>query len=1190
MEGGSAPDGTQPKPKSTFLFPLAYNDDQIAIAEALKEAENHGVVVQGPPGTGKTHTIANIISHYLATGKSVLVTAKTAEALLAVQEKLPEDIRSLAISIIHNDREGARQLETAMNVLSNEVKQVDTRKAEEELKIKQRRVAEIGKRLQEIQSDLTAVAMANLTKVPYRGEMLLPMQLAERVAQSRESHAWFPDELSPDLEVRPSFSGPDVVRIRDLRAELGEDVAYPTLALISPSDMPELGSIIAAHEDLKSAGRIEQEINRGDIPLMILKDAGDLASARDLKAYLADLDELHRILNASEWHRVLVHALLRLQEKGEAQIAPVIGLLKDWTSIAERGRTYLGQEVDVANTHHADEELTGAIESLCLGRNPFGLFSFGKSELKQKVASIRIDGREPSRKEDWAVIRDCRAWHAEVDGYLARWRTLASAAGLPAHAETWAKGAKLIASTGERMMLILRVVEQFPTRKTLARRLAPYGFDIEKIFHEGATQDFRRALEANISRAGFAKAEAIKTTLFGLRRHSELQLDAEIGRFAESLGNLTIGSHELAQAWQALLEECGRLNALRPKLEELDALTNKVSASGAPNWARMLRSTPISQEAFALAPESWAETWDWAKADAFIRFISDRERVKQLGQEQTKLEAEQKRLFTEIVRLRTFLGLKIKITEKVEAALSKFTAAIARLGAGTGKAAPRYRRIIRSSMFDASHAIPCWIMPEWRVSEQLPAELGLFDLVIIDEASQSDVTALPAILRGKKVLVVGDDKQVSPSAVGVEERQIIQLRTTFLDGNPYADQMDPGSSLYDLASIVFPGKAIMLREHFRCVEPIIRFSSRFYPKALVPLRIPTAVERLDPPLIDIYVRDGRRIKDVNEAEAEVILKEIRLITENPEFKERSIGVISLVADKQAKLIYDRLLKDLGPEVIARHRIMCGNAATFQGQERDIVFLSMVECPQSTRAKRTRSFEQRINVAMSRARDRLYLVRSVAPEHLNVDDLKLRIIEHFRNPMEDTTVSMTDDVLDLCDSEFERQVGARLIRLGYRVRPQVPVGGYRLDFVVEGDGDRRLAVECDGDKYHGPDRWAEDVRRQKALERLGWVFWRVWGSHWSADPDGCLADLVDTLERLGIKPLGAEAIAYKWTEHRIIGGAPEGILAQPSETQLAKTGAATDEVSVEEEGSPTPTELSPNGSSASNSDEEAPLSQ
>src|SRR3546814_824128 len=117
-------------------------------------------------------------------------------------------------------------------------------------------------------------------------------------------------------------------------------------------------------------------------------------------------------------------------------------------------------------------------------------------------------------------------------------------------------------------------------------------------------------------------------------------------------------------------------------------------------------------------------------------------------------------------------------------------------------------------------------MPEWRVSEQLPPNLGAFDLVIIDESSQSDIRALPAIMRAKKVLIVGDDKQVSPSPVGIETRKVTQLTLTYLNGLPFAEQMDPATSLYELGGMMFPGKTVMLREHFRCVEPIIRFSSR----------------------------------------------------------------------------------------------------------------------------------------------------------------------------------------------------------------------------------------------------------------------------------------------------------------------------------------------------------------------------
>jgi hypothetical protein len=287
----------------------------------------------------------------------------------------------------------------------------------------------------------------------------------------------------------------------------------------------------------------------------------------------------------------------------------------------------------------------------------------------------------------------------------------------------------------------------------------------------------------------------------------------------------------------------------------LDGIAKKIARSGAPEWARMVRSVPSCD--VEMLPISWRRAWEWAFADGFVRSICDRERLKTLRNEQSSLDREEKQLFEEIIRLRTFCGLKIKITDAVDAALARFAAAISRLGAGTGKAAPRYRRIIRDATADAAAAIPCWIMPEWRVSEQLPSNLGMFDLVIVDEASQSNITALPAILRGKKILVVGDDKQVSPTVVGIEERQIIQLRETYLKGHPLRDQLEPSTSLYDLAKIAFPGKVIMLREHFRCAEPIIRFSSQFYGGKLLPLRLPTAKERLDPPLIDILVHGAR---------------------------------------------------------------------------------------------------------------------------------------------------------------------------------------------------------------------------------------------------------------------------------------------------------------------------------------------
>ena len=122
------------------------------------------------------------------------------------------------------------------------------------------------------------------------------------------------------------------------------------------------------------------------------------------------------------------------------------------------------------------------------------------------------------------------------------------------------------------------------------------------------------------------------------------------------------------------------------------------------------------------------------------------------------------------------------------------------------------------------------------------------------------------------------------------------------------------------------------------------------------------------------------------------------LTKQPGMERRSIGVISLIGSEQADHIRANLSEKIGEEFMQRHSILCGDSATFQGTERDIVFLSMVADPVIRTALTMNSSEQRFNVAVSRARDRLVLVRSVRREDLNENDLKARLIAHFENPM------------------------------------------------------------------------------------------------------------------------------------------------------------------------------------------------
>jgi very-short-patch-repair endonuclease len=329
----------------------------------------------------------------------------------------------------------------------------------------------------------------------------------------------------------------------------------------------------------------------------------------------------------------------------------------------------------------------------------------------------------------------------------------------------------------------------------------------------------------------------------------------------------------------------------------------------------------------------------------------------------------------------------------------------------------------------------------------------------------------------------------------------------------------------------------MLKEHFRCVGPIIEYSKReFYNHELRPLRMPKASERLDPPLIDVVVEDGYRRGDVNQPEARFVVDEIKAIVADPSMGGRSVAVVSLLADKQARLIWDWLTDELGPEVMQRHHITCGDARTFQGKERDIMFLSMVSAPNEVGAPLSRdTFAQRFNVAASRARDRMYLVRSVALEHLSeADRLRRSLIAHFATPFAQNEMRV-EDLRTLCESPFEREMYDELTQHGYWVTPQVHVGQYRIDMVVKGHNDARLAVECDGDKHHGPDKWADDMRRERDLRRAGgWVFWRCFASAFIRRRKEMLDDLMKTLAERGIEPIGAEGAPMSvHTEHRVV---------------------------------------------------------
>jgi hypothetical protein len=267
----------------------------------------------------------------------------------------------------------------------------------------------------------------------------------------------------------------------------------------------------------------------------------------------------------------------------------------------------------------------------------------------------------------------------------------------------------------------------------------------------------------------------------------------------------------------------------------------------------------------------------------------------------------------------------------------------------------------------------------------------------------------------------------------------------------------------------------------------------------------------------VFVPGGARRpgEDTNRAEAQAVVDLVAELTADPDYEAMTFGVITLLGAGQAPLISRLLLDQLGPRLIEERRIRVGDPARFGGDQRDVIIVSMVLTPDPDRGiepMHGAAEARRVNIAASRATNQLWVVHSVLPESLHADDPRRALLEHCTTPLDDMAAGSPPD---RPGSPFERDVLARILDAGYtRVGPGRQVGDYRIDLVVEGP-ESRLGVQCDGERWHGPDAWDREHDRQMVLDRAGWTFERIFASAFYRDNDLALRPLWRRLDQLGI---------------------------------------------------------------------------
>lgn len=433
---------------------------------------------------------------------------------------------------------------------------------------------------------------------------------------------------------------------------------------------------------------------------------------------------------------------------------------------------------------------------------------------------------------------------------------------------------------------------------------------------------------------------------------------------------------------------------------------------------------------------------------------------------------------------------------------------------------------------------PCFLLSPETVSEILPLKKGMFDTVIFDEASQMYIeSAIPSIYRANKVIVAGDDKQLRPSST-FSSRYVDEVEDDEEDREKIAALEE--ESLLDLAKINF--QSVHLTYHYRSQsEELINFSNyAFYGGRLKIAPNVNSNSDYGVPIERIKIDNGLWENNENIEEANKVVELVAKI-----FKERknkdTIGIITF-NKKQQDLIEDLLehraqddneFKKAYIEEIDRIEndedisLFVKNIENVQGDERDIIIFSTAYA-KNVNNRLSSNFgtlnqdggENRLNVAVSRAKKKIYVVTSIEPEELSVDNSKnngpklfKKYLQYVRavsnedkkeqqiilNSLVDSSINSSEIIHD---SDFEAEVYDELVKRGYEVHTQVGVSGYRIDLAIYDREKSRyiLGIECDGAAFHSSKSARErDIHRQNYLESRGWTIHRIWSKHWWRNP-------------------------------------------------------------------------------------------
>ena len=1104
---------------STF-FPLPYNDEQKKIYKDY--LNNRITVVTGPPGTGKSHTIVNILCTLLAQGKRVLVTAETDKALESLLDKIPTNFDDLIFTKVKSETSERFSLENSIDNI------VETLTSNFNIDV-EKKIVELDK-----------------LKGDYLNLKIQIQKTLEKEYENISINDSFKDLRS--YRIWEKFQSKNTEEWIWLKDELTNDCLQ---------DFENLKNLI--EENLKLAEFENQELLNCNIDVERIKTN---LSSFNFGAFLKRKIELQNIKNSIGIDDMQTKTLLQID---------------------------LSEVLKFVENYGNDDIVINSVQKLKQLINQFQFIEIPTKDTTSNLAFSEISNSSSK------YLRDIETYLSLIDDEKEKISILKKG---------FNKQYKQVS-----YLASFVINSKKCDNKTALNELKNYLLslqDISKTLQVVNNEGFAISIDENSNLS--TKIELTNKAIYKIQKNLKLLKEINSNENIINFTNVfSIDKTDIEKIYETIVEKKELINKLKEvskkSIEEesvLKDLSNQIQNSIVfDNFKKYLPINEIHEENLFVEFEEQAkqtsfkiekaktyqetkqkllnlipntflslneiptklitkENAEYAQVNNYFRnkkIINLQKRKEELGNVNQKIFQKKCEILHDLAKF----SFKNNFSENsVDEFINLLNSYQTNLRVGESKARDniKFNKLARKEIKQISEKISCWIMKFGDVLNSVGKKPEIFDCIIVDEASQLNFNSLLLGYYGKNMIIVGDEKQTTPSAMtGANNDDFNSIKNKYLKFlGDYTIQIRNDISLFSLAEMVAGRSNINLKEHFRCLPEIIDFCKQKFYTYLQPLKQINSTNRLIP-INKIYINDSLRENDILQKEIDAIKEKLIELLNDNTYKDKTIGVVSLGLKKHTdklKEIKEELSVKFGRKEIEKYKLTIEEPRKFQGDERDVMLVSLgvglnaekIKANENPKPRsivkddRIKEETQKINVALSRAKEQMILFHSVNREDLKENDFRNDILQFFYSEYKGIEMLILPNneaerskynAPHPFDSWFEYDISKDLITKGYHyIKPQYKVKenerfdnpktgkkGYvkfRLDLVVSNNG-KLVAIECDGDPFHTlPIDVEYDTERQEFLERIGWKVCRVLYSDYKRNPIEEVDKLIEYIER------------------------------------------------------------------------------